>query len=299
MRTGSRLGAYGLGVVAVFGLAAAAGAGLGPIHVGASLNHASMSVPAAGAARIAGLSGMAVAADGYRLVPGVSSVGAGAASSYTFRIARIDGSSLTGFDQLRERPLHLIVLSRNLVDYLHVHPSMDGDGTWSVELPALRPGSYRVYADFKPVGADEVTLGADLQIAGLVPAADLPVVSTTDVIDGYQVTLHGDEAVGSSTIEFDVARNGEAIVTDPYLGAAGHLVVIRVGDLGYLHVHPLDGADGAVRFAAEFPTPGAYRLFFDFANGGGVHTASFTVDVLVDDPFGSASVDTMPVHEGK
>ena len=216
MRTGSRLGAYGLGVVAVFGLAAAAGAGLGPIHVGASLNHASMSVPAAGAARIAGLSGMAVAADGYRLVPGVSSVGAGAASSYTFRIARIDGSSLTGFDQLRERPLHLIVLSRNLVDYLHVHPSMDGDGTWSVELPALRPGSYRVYADFKPVGADEVTLGADLQIAGLVPAADLPVVSTTDVIDGYQVTLHGDEAVGSSTIEFDVARNGEAIVTFAY-----------------------------------------------------------------------------------
>ena len=69
------------------------------------------------------------------------------------------------------------------------------------------------------------------------------------------------------------------MVTEPYLGAAGHLVVIREGDLGYLHVHPLDGEAGPVRFAAEFPTPGTYRLFFDFSSGGTVRTASFTVDV--------------------
>ena len=74
-------------------------------------------------------------------------------------------------------------------------------------------------------------------------------------------------------------RDGVAIVTEPYLGAAGHLVAIRVGDLGYLHVHSLAGEAGPVSFAASFPTPGTYRLFFDFSSDGEIHTASFTVDV--------------------
>jgi hypothetical protein len=34
-----------------------------------------------------------------------------------------------------------------------------------------------------------------------------------------------------------------------------------------------------VRFAAELPTPGRYRVFLDFAHGGAVHTAAFTVEV--------------------
>jgi hypothetical protein len=34
-----------------------------------------------------------------------------------------------------------------------------------------------------------------------------------------------------------------------------------------------------VRFAVEVPSPGDYRLFFDFSHGGTVRTASFTVSV--------------------
>ena len=63
----------------------------------------------------------------------------------------------------------------------------------------------------------------------------------------------------------------------PYLGALGHLVAIRNGDLAYLHVHPLDEADGPggpqVRFALEVPTGGTYGLYFDFAHGDEVRTA--------------------------
>jgi hypothetical protein len=75
-------------------------------------------------------------------------------------------------------------------------------------------------------------------------------------------------------------------VTDlqPYLGAYGHLVALREGDLAYLHVHP-EGApgDGAtpagprVEFAAEVPSAGTYRLFLDFRHAGVVRTAEFTV----------------------
>jgi hypothetical protein len=92
--------------------------------------------------------------------------------------------------------------------------------------------------------------------------------------------MGGMPAVGDSELTFRVALGGTAVHTDPYLGAAGHLVAIRVGDLAYLHVHPHEADDGAdVRFTAEFPTAGTYRLFFDFSYGGTVRTASFTVDV--------------------
>ena len=69
-----------------------------------------------------------------------------------------------------------------------------------------------------------------------------------------------------------------------YLGAYGHLVALRAGDLAYLHVHP-EGApgDGAtepgpeVVFFAEVPSPDRYHLYLDFKHDGVVRTAAFTV----------------------
>ena len=40
-----------------------------------------------------------------------------------------------------------------------------------------------------------------------------------------------------------ITRDGEPVETEPYLGAGGHLVALREGDLAFLHVHP-DAASG-------------------------------------------------------
>jgi hypothetical protein len=67
---------------------------------------------------------------------------------------------------------------------------------------------------------------------------------------------------------------------DPYLGADGHLVVLRQGDLAFLHVHPSGNAgDEAVAFEATLPTAGRYRMFLQFRHDGRVHTAEFTEEV--------------------
>jgi hypothetical protein len=78
-----------------------------------------------------------------------------------------------------------------------------------------------------------------------------------------------------------VRRAGGAVAPDPYLGARGHLVAIAVDDLGYLHVHPTEGATGddEVRFVMTDPAPGRYRVFFDFSVDDRVRTAAFTVDL--------------------
>ena len=62
-----------------------------------------------------------------------------------------------------------------------------------------------------------------------------------------------------SELTLTVSRDGQPVMDlEPYLGALGHLVAIREGDLAYLHVHPLDETEGAggpeVRFAVEVPT---------------------------------------------
>ena len=63
------------------------------------------------------------------------------------------------------------------------------------------------------------------------------------------------------------------VAIQDYLGAKGHLVALREGDLAFLHVHP--DAD-RLRFGATFPGAGRYRLFLQFQVDGQVHTAAFT-----------------------
>ena len=73
-------------------------------------------------------------------------------------------------------------------------------------------------------------------------------------------------------------------VTDlePYLGAYGHLVALREGDLAYLHVHPGgepgDGRRSRARASSSAPrsrAPGGYHLYLDFQHDGVVRTAQF------------------------
>ncbi|MEO5974056.1 MAG: hypothetical protein ABIQ38_02475 [Ilumatobacteraceae bacterium] len=277
MRPVPKLGIFALGLVGAFALAAAAGASFGPIDVGAAESHATMP---SGTSEVSTMSGMTIAADGYQLVTSTSSVEANTPANFTFRIERVDGSSVTKFDVLNERRLHLIVLSRDLVGYFHLHPSMDTDGSWRVELPPLTPNSYRLYADFQPTGAQRVTLATDLAVPGLVDLVKVPEPASRVEVDGYTVSLTAEQLLGESTLTFDISLAGESVVTDPYLGAAGHLVIIRVGDLGYLHAHAIDDADQSVRFMAEFPTSGTYRLFLEFEHAGKVRIASFTAEIL-------------------
>jgi len=65
-----------------------------------------------------------------------------------------------------------------------------------------------------------------------------------------------------------------------YLGAKGHLVALRQGDLAFLHVHPdAAAAPNEIPFTAHFPTPGRYRLYLQFKRAGQLSTAEFTVAV--------------------
>lgn len=293
-----RLGAYALVLALALGGGAAVGSVVGPIDVdepaphddhagtGADAGRGAEAEAAPVAATEAGLpGGLAVSQSGYTFAPDATVVDGTAGAPFRFRVTGPDGDPVHDYEVAHERELHLIVVGRDLTTYAHLHPIRDGDGTWTAELPALAPGAYRAFADFAVAGGPELTLGVDLTVPGSARPAPLPEAVPTAEVDGYEVSLAGTPTAGAeSELELTVERGGEPVTDlEPYLGAAGHLVAIRSGDLAYLHVHPLDEADDrngpTVRFAVDFPSPGSYRLFLDFSHGGEVRTAAFTVHV--------------------
>jgi hypothetical protein len=132
-----------------------------------------------------------------------------------------------------------------------------------------------MFADFHTAGHD-LTLGSDLTVPGRFAPRPLPAPSTTATVGGYVVHLTEDEP---GTLRFKVARDGREITDlQPYLGARGHLVALRDGDLAYLHVHPEEGPEpgAGISFGTDIPSAGRYRLYLQFRHGGAVHTAEFT-----------------------
>jgi hypothetical protein len=126
-------------------------------------------------------------------------------------------------------------------------------------------------------------------VDGAADLGPLPEAEPTGVSDGgYDVRLDAGHARAGreSELRFAVTKDGAAVHTEPYLGAGGHLVALREGDLAFLHVHPTEHGDGdasahddTIGFAATFPTEGRYRLFLQFKHEGRVHTVAFTQEV--------------------
>ncbi|WP_240958389.1 hypothetical protein [Streptomyces barkulensis] len=232
--------------------------------------------------------GLQISEGGYTLDLDTPRVKAGEETELSFTVRDEDGRPLTSYRTEHGKQLHLILASRDLAVYRHLHPKRAADGSWSVPVDLPAAGDYRVFADFVPAaeGAKPLTLGADLAAVGEYEPKKLPDPSRTATVDGYTVTLDGTLRPGATgTLDLKVAKDGRP-VTDlqPYLGAYGHLVALRAGDLAYLHVHPNgEPGDGAtepgptVSFATTAPSGGSYRLFLDFKHDGKVRTAAFTV----------------------
>ncbi len=226
--------------------------------------------------------GLAVSEQGLTLVLDRTELARGEPTRLSFAIVGAEGRPVRDFDVAHEKRMHLIVVRRDTGGFQHLHPAMDADGRWSVPVTIPQAGSYRVFADFERDG-EKTALGADLAVDGPVDSAPLPAPSRRAVVPGgYEVSVGGEPARAGRTSElaFTVTRGGQPVETEPYLGAGGHLVALREGDLAYLHTHPdAHGDDAAVRFETGFPSAGRYRLFFQFKDQGRVRTAAFTQEV--------------------
>ena len=230
--------------------------------------------------------------------------------------------------------MHVFLIGTpNLDRFYHLHPQQTAGDTFSEQLPAVAAGNYEVFADIvrgsgfpdtmttrvslpdvpgNPPSGDDSETTVD-SLAGTSPAQNggtvftLPDLSHWDwVLDGQ--TLHARRPM---VLRFRILdKDGKpASDLEPYMGMAGHLVIVKRDLTVFAHVHPSGSMPMAalmllqkrpsnasaamaampgmsstalpaeVTFPYGFPEPGDYRLFVQIKRSDKVQTATFDTHV--------------------
>jgi hypothetical protein len=223
--------------------------------------------------------------------------------------------------------------------FAHLHPRQTDSLVFVGDVSSLPAGRYRLFGDITLENGLSLTVTNEATL----PARNEQIKPPSDVDDswttgrdatriasgakqtldgGFVIEWSGADANPSSGTPVDLAftvrdAKGEVASLHPYLGMAGHAVVVRDDASVFIHLHPmgtvsmagqevfrardrgdttargrlqpsaLDGMsgmsgmamDGRIAFPYEFPKPGHYRVWVQVKPANQVLTATFDVDV--------------------
>lgn len=210
-------------------------------------------------------------------------------TTLTLQIQDGQGKPIEKFDINHEKQMHLIVVSKDLSYFDHIHPEYKGKGVFEVSTAFPAGGEYKLVADFIPAGMTATTQTHWIQVEGeKAPQVQVqPEARLAKTADGKNITLttDGQLAAGKElTLKFhmeDAATNQPVTNLQPYLGAVGHVVIMSADAEQYLHVHPMDekstGPDAL--FMTTFPKAGIYKVWGQFQQNGKVFIVSYVIQV--------------------
>ncbi|WP_127531301.1 hypothetical protein [Paenibacillus kobensis] len=187
--------------------------------------------------------------------------------------------------------MHLIVVSRDLSSFQHLHPDYAGSGQFEVAMRFPFGGDYLLIEEFVPDDKPVTVVKQWVKVAGeQPPAAELALGGTLrQTIGGLTVTLsmmpdaQSLKAGQMVMLDYNIsdAATGESVQLEPYLGTKGHCVILDAKANQYVHVHAADDMrqGSNVMFHTEFPAAGTYRVWGQFQYNGQVIAAPFDVKV--------------------
>ena len=215
---------------------------------------------------------------------------------------------IRGYDVDMTKRMHVIVVTSDLRNFRHVHPSLNADGHLRVTLPLRRGVNYEVYADAVPRGFGRQVFRFPVHV-GQAPLNPMPeryrIPPTADVatVGPYRVRLsaRGLRLDANQTVSVRIDERGHpAHDLRPYLGTFAHDVFVRRHDLTYAHVHAMpsgvpmsdsmadmempgrrSSAEAASRFDLDphLVFPGSYTLWLQFNGNGMLYVAPFSIAV--------------------
>ena len=208
----------------------------------------------------------------YRLDVTAQPAGKGrGAAGLTLRIRDPDtGRDVDMFAEAHQRLLHLFIISRDLQFFAHEHPERTARG---FELAtALPPGAYMVIADFVPGGGYPQMVHRAIVTPGfrVSPFAGVPQLDedlSDKVREGMRIQLRVEATRGKPEavlrFRFVDAGTGAAIADlQPYLGAAGHVLIVSPDLTHSMHAHPdVSGSGPDLDVHGVFPHPGTFKLW--------------------------------------
>jgi Heavy metal binding domain len=190
------------------------------------------------------------------------------------------------FAEAHERLLHLFIIGRDLRSFAHEHPRRTIDGfELAVDLP---PGAYMLIADFLPGGGYPQMVHRAIVTPGFRASAFDTVPLKEDVaekaVDGMRVQMKVEPSRGhpAAILRFRLTDEADAAITDlePYLGSAGHLLVVSPDLTQSIHAHPdALGSGPELAFNVEFPEAGIYKLWVQMQRRGKVSAVPFVVRI--------------------
>jgi hypothetical protein len=211
------------------------------------------------------------------------------------------GEQVKEFYITHDKLFHLFVVSEDLSEFQHIHPTFEPDGSFTMETVLPVAGNYKIYADIYPHdGAPQVlqqnlaTVGYSNDLVSALPRLT-PDTSLTRIADGMKIELKFEpsEIIAGQPVALKYhltdAKTGEPIRDlVPYLGAWGHTLILSEDQADYVHSHPEetvpDTADKSklrggpdATFNAFLPRPSIYRIWTQFQRGDVLTTVSFTV----------------------
>lgn len=204
------------------------------------------------------------------------------------------GETQKDFDVAHTKLFHLLLASKDLNWFLHEHPELGPDGTWTIDLTFPAGGQYWVYGDVAPKGKGSRVLIAKVDVHGDKPTWNTALVPTAKAADAGlagELSPKGEDIpIGRmTTLEvklFDERTGKPAGDTIPWLGAAGHLMIFHEDGQTVVHSHPAESEEndalvkqGVVRFTGRFPKPGLYKAYAQFSWHESIHTLGFVIEV--------------------
>jgi hypothetical protein len=243
--------------------------------------------------------------------------------------------------------MHLFLLRMPEMDrFYHLHPERTGDNDFAQSLDGETAGKYAVFADVVresgfpdtmttqitlpeiPANANNSTANADDARSSANPVSSAAPNTVAILADGGRVQLTIGEgktatlqAGKSELLRFHITDSDGKALGDlqPYMGMAGHLIIVKRDLNVFAHIHPsgsvpmaalmLVGNNGEantpandpattmmmmkpmagmqhdaamgpdISFPYGFPQPGDYRLFLQIKRAGKIQTAVFDVHV--------------------
>jgi hypothetical protein len=248
-----------------------------------------------------------------------SQIQANQPSTLSFSVKNKQGATVKDLQIVHEKSMHLLIVSKDLAEFYHVHPELSADGSYTVTHTFPNGGDYKLYADFTPKDAVQVVEQIDLKVAGqerakvaLVPDTKFEkTVASLKVVMKPSAEIKAGQELTLDFQAFDAASGKPPADLQNYLGELAHFVSEDLKD--FVHAHPMakgesmdsmnmgeakpdeHGTDvhehsatadrtkkrgqSEVSAHTAFPRAGLYKLWAQFQRNGKVINVPFIVNV--------------------
>lgn len=202
-----------------------------------------------------------------------------------------------------EKQLHIIIVSEDLSYFEHIHPELQPNGSYAIHHIFPAGGTYLIYADYKPIDAEQVVDNKTIYVAGNPVTSQVFHDERLTASSGnYTLTLQTEEdkLIANQDIYITgiLQENGREIDVNAignYLGTKAHAVIISLESKSFLHVHP-SVKDGRLQLHAFFKTPGIYRAWIQFQNEDSIYTTDYVLKVVMASA--SEKANSTYIHQG-